>query len=98
MFEKLSCEDVPAAALYEAYIEAHKVEAKTGNCANCGAPSTDPFCSDFCRDEAGGYVDWNVNEGALPEKWVLSPTCRSARPHGGFLGQPDRRRHHEPFI
>ncbi len=58
VFDKLSCEDTPDAAVFEAYFEAHEE-----SCSNCGAPSEGPFCSDLCEDEATGYVDWNGNEG-----------------------------------
>jgi hypothetical protein len=57
-FDKLSCEDTPAAAVAEAYFE-----AMAEGCANCGAPvSEGPFCSHLCEDEANGTVDWNANE------------------------------------
>jgi hypothetical protein len=62
MFDKLSCEDTPEAAQFEAYFEAHAAEDSCG----CGAPSepgSAPYCSDLCRDEAEGSVDWNANEG-----------------------------------
>ena len=56
MFDKLSCEDTAAAA-YEALADCR--------CHNCGdlTDSADGLCSDLCRDEAAGTVDWNANEG-----------------------------------
>lgn len=56
MFDKLSIEDTREAAYYEAMEDCR--------CKNCGrlTDSVDGYCSDLCRDEAGGWVDWNANQ------------------------------------
>ena len=65
--DKLTCEDCAAAGWYGDYVEAMApvVEVGPAFCANCGGemdPQAGSFCSDLCRDEADGMVDWNAAE------------------------------------